>query len=197
MQFWRRADRRATRIGIPSAVVAIAVVSALGALLPGTTSMASSRPAPATARTSATNLAASSKANAQAAAEAQAMVVLTNRLRSSVGAENLSVREDLTRLACEWAETLAEENALEHSPFIFDRELFSSRMGRDWGLAGENVGTGSDVYTIHGALVGSPLHYRNLVNPEFIYVGICVRHGANGTAFVTQEFLAPKIKHRS
>lgn len=125
------------------------------------------------------------------------MVQLTNRLRATVGSANLAIRDDLTRLACEWAETLAQNNILEHSPFIFDWELFASRMGRDWALAGENVGMGSDVYTIHGSLVGSPLHYRNLVNPEFVYIGICVRHGANGTAFVVEEFLAPRLKHRN
>jgi uncharacterized protein YkwD len=194
MQFWRRGNRSRRQIGYRLAAVVVAVLSALGS---GTVASASSPPTPTTVRSSAADMAATSQVNAHTAAEALAMVTLTNRLRATVGAENLTVRADLTRLACDWAETLAEDNSLEHSPYIFDRELFTSRMGRNWGLAGENVGTGSDVYTIHGALVGSPLHYRNLVNPEFVYVGICVRHAVDGTAFVTEEFLAPKAKHRS
>ena len=134
----------------------------------------------------------SSDRNVNAVAEARAMVVLTNRLRASLGAGNLAVRDDLTSLACEWAQTMANVRALEHSPYIYDRALFSRRIGRDWELAGENVGTGSDIYTIHGALMGSPSHYANLANPEFEYVGICVRHSADGNAYVAQEFLSAK-----
>lgn len=139
----------------------------------------------------------SAQASSRTAAEAQTMVVLTNRLRSSLGADSLAVRDDLTQLACDWADTLVELNNLEHSPFISDRQLFTARLGHGWVLAGENVGTGPDVYTIHSALVRSSSHYRNLVNPEFVYVGVCVRHAPDGTAFIAQEFLAPKSSRRA
>ena len=139
----------------------------------------------------------SAQASSRTAAEAQTMVVLTNRLRSSLGADGLAVRDDLTQLACDWADTLVELNNLEHSPFISDRQLFTGRVGHGWVLAGENVGTGPDVYTIHSALVRSSSHYRNLVNPEFVYVGVCVRHAPDGTAFIAQEFLATKSSRRA
>ena len=134
----------------------------------------------------------SAQANSRTADEAQSMVVFANRLRSSLGTDGLAVRDDLTQLACDWADTLVQLNTLEHSPFIYDRQLLTGRVGHGWMLAGENVGTGPDIFTIHSALVRSSSHYRNLVNPEFVYVGVCVRHAPDGTAFVAQEFLAPK-----
>lgn len=126
-------------------------------------------------------------------AEAALMVTLTNRVRSAVGEPNLIVRDDLVALACEWADKVQADHNIGHSPYIFDRDLLASRVGRDWSVAGENVGSGSDVYVIHGALVGSPTHYRNLVEPEFAYVGICIRNDRSGNLYVVQEFLSAKV----
>lgn len=136
-------------------------------------------------------------ANAQegsrsSAQEAQALVVLTNRLRGTVGEANLIVRDDLVGIACEWAEALRKRGDVQHSPFIADATLYSESIGRDWTLAGENVGSGPDVYAIHGALVGSPLHYKNLVDNDFTHVGICVRRDARGNLFVVEEFLSQR-----
>jgi uncharacterized protein YkwD len=123
---------------------------------------------------------------------AQMMVTLTNRLRASLGETSLTMREDLISLACDWADQVETSRDVSHSPFIFDRGLMTSRVGHNWSLAGENVGSGPDVYLIHGALVGSPAHYRNLVDAEFAYVGICVRHDSDGNLYVVEEFLSPK-----
>jgi uncharacterized protein YkwD len=124
--------------------------------------------------------------------EEREMVVLTNRLRSRVGAPNLAVREDLEEVACEWVDTIIATGRIEHSPFIHDRVLLISRVGRDWSLAGENIGVGPTIRHIYEALVASELHYRNLVNPDFTYVGICAKRGPDGDLIVVEEFLAPR-----
>jgi uncharacterized protein YkwD len=124
--------------------------------------------------------------------EAQTMVVLTNRLRTSLGTGNLAVRDDLVAVACGWAEQLVQTGEVQHSPYIADATLLSQQIGHDWALAGENVGSGPDVYAIQGALAGSPAHYKNLVDPEFTHIGICVRHDSRGTLFIVEEFLTVK-----
>ena len=121
--------------------------------------------------------------------DAVLLVTLTNRVRASVGESHLIVRDDITALACSWAEELASHDLVEHSPYIHDAELLARSVGRDWILAGENVGSGPDIQKIHVALVASPAHYRNLVSPEFTHVGMCVRAGTDGTLFVVEQFL--------
>ncbi len=124
---------------------------------------------------------------------AHQFVVLTNRLRASVGSTNLVVRGDLSDLACDWADQLVTEGELRHSPFIRDRAVLSGRVGTDWRFAGENVGSGPVVREIHSALVASESHYRNLVNPDFNAVGVCAKRSPDGTLFVVQEFLSARL----
>ena len=174
-------NQRGRRVG---AKVAGLVVLAVVASLPGVG--IPTKPSPAFAQLSQRRI-----------SEALTMVMLTNRVRSSVGLDNLTVRDDLTELACTWAESMVRAAEVSHSPFIHDRSLLSVHVGPDWSLAGENVGSGSDVYLIHVALVNSPSHYRNLVSPEFRHVGICVRYSSEGTAYVAEEFLAPTPTKRT
>lgn len=124
--------------------------------------------------------------------EAQTFLTLTNRLRASLGQQPLVAREDLVAMACGWASEIARVGEISHSPQMADRQLLSAQIGTDWSSVGENAGSGPDAGVIHGALVDSPAHYRNLVNAGFVYVGICVRHDTNGSLYVVQEFLTPR-----
>ncbi|MGH7358549.1 MAG: CAP domain-containing protein, partial [Candidatus Rokuibacteriota bacterium] len=66
----------------------------------------------------------------------------------------------------------------------------SDGVSGDWRRLGENVGRGPSVDAIHQALVNSPGHYANLVDPGFRLVGVGVLN-INGTLWVAQVFMEP------
>ncbi len=85
------------------------------------------------------------------------------------------------RKARAWAQTMADAHHISHSHL-------SDGVSADWRRLGENVGTGPSVDAIHTALVHSPEHYRNLMDPGFRYVGVGVV-SINGTIFVSEVFM--------
>ena len=54
--------------------------------------------------------------------------------------------------------------------------------------AGENVGYGPNVSLIFNALVESPGHYNNMVNPAFTRIGVGVWISDGGTMWTTHMF---------
>jgi pyruvate/2-oxoglutarate dehydrogenase complex dihydrolipoamide acyltransferase (E2) component len=54
---------------------------------------------------------------------------------------------------------------------------------------GENVGVGGDVTSLMNAFVNSPAHYRNIVDPEFNYIGVGVSYDAQGRIYTTHDFM--------
>ena len=105
----------------------------------------------------------------------------TNALRASQGLPQLEVDGVLVAKAQAWAQTMANAGSIFHSNL-------PDGVSEDWQRLGENVGKGPDVASIHQALVNSPGHYRNLVDPGFRYVGVGVVN-ANGTLYVSEVFM--------
>ena len=105
-----------------------------------------------------------------------------NELRASQGLPALAVEVRLVEIARAWSGEMAAANSLSHNPNL------ASQAPSNWQRLGENVGFGGSVDTIHRALVNSPGHYANMVNPHFNYVGIgVVRSGDR--VWVTQVFM--------
>ncbi len=113
-------------------------------------------------------------------AESQ-FISLTNSLRSSKGLAPLSVNGTLAAKARAWAEHMASVGGISHS------NLPDGAPG-EWQRLGENVGRGPSVDAIHGALVGSAEHYKNLTDPGFQSIGVGVVN-ANGTFYVSEVFM--------
>ena len=84
-----------------------------------------------------------------------------NALRSSVGAQSLSVDGELTGLAQSCAERIAAAGALVHTSNL------SAGISSAWTKLGENIGMGPRNDTIWTAFVQSAQHYANLVDPAF------------------------------
>ena len=59
-----------------------------------------------------------------------------------------------------------------------------------WSKLGENVGVGYSVDDLMTALVNSPAHYRNIVDPSFSYIGVGVSYGDDGRMYTTHDFMA-------
>jgi Cysteine-rich secretory protein family len=107
-----------------------------------------------------------------------------NQLRTSKGLQPLTVDAQLTGIARQWAQHMADTNTLAHNP------NFPNEVTEDWGKLGENVGEGPDpdVQGLFQAFVNSPHHYANLVDPSYNRVGIGVVV-VNGTIWTAHQFM--------
>jgi len=110
-----------------------------------------------------------------------AFVAGINQVRASVGQPALQVHGVLVAKAQAWADHMAATGCLCHSNL-------ADGVTVAWSKLGENIGRGSDVGSIHNALVHSPEHYRNMVDPAFGWVGVGVSYGG-GQMWVAEVFM--------
>lgn len=132
------------------------------------------------ALTAAATLAAPAHADVDGGAEAE-FVAQTNALRASRGLPGLAVHGALVAKARGWAQHMADAGGISHSNL-------PDGAPDEWQRLGENVGRGPSVASIHQALVASPSHLANLIDPGFRYVGVGVV-SANGTLYVSEVFM--------
>lgn len=105
----------------------------------------------------------------------------TNSLRVSLGLGALKTNSELLTKARSWSQTQADSGTIFHS-------TLTNGVTQNWYRLGENVGMGPTSPAIHDALVRSPRHYENLVDPGFTDVGIgVIRQG--DIIYVTQVFM--------
>lgn len=126
-------------------------------------------------------------------------VAAINQLRSSQGLGPLRVEPILLDASRQWSAQMIAlprrvdgSRMLEHDPAIAacGANPATCSVGRNWKGLGENVGYGPiDVRYMHQRFVDSPLHYKNLVNPEYDAVGIGVVYDGQ-VMYITQKFLA-------
>lgn len=100
--------------------------------------------------------------------------------RRAVGLGALPTEDDLVVIARQHSAAMAASNRVYHNT-----ELALQVQG--WQLVAENVGTGSTVDQIHGALMASPPHRADIVDARFTGIGIGVVQ-SGGTLWVTQVF---------
>lgn len=103
--------------------------------------------------------------------------------RSAAGLGSLAARDDLVDVARRHSEDMATQHRLYHNP-----SLQSQVTG--WQRVGENVGTGSDVASVHDAFMQSPVHRDDILSPYFTEVGIGVVWDGS-TLWVTEVFRQP------
>jgi uncharacterized protein YkwD len=102
-----------------------------------------------------------------------------NSIRAGRGLAPLATDPALMLSARAWAEVLAAEGGLRHMDL--------SQLPLPFSAAGENVAVAGDVAQAHQALVQSPGHFANMVNPAYTKVGTA-RVRAGGRAFVVEQF---------
>jgi hypothetical protein len=107
-----------------------------------------------------------------------------NALRASVGAPPLQLEPELMGLSQAWAEHMAATKTLAHPPDI------TVGFSTPYTLVGDNMALGSTTALTWEALVNSPVHYRNLVDPVFTHVGIGVAYADDGVQYTHEWFLA-------
>lgn len=99
---------------------------------------------------------------------------IINGYRAKEGIAPLTLSDELTEIACARAEEIAWSG--EHSHTRPNGKKFSSILkeaGITKGIAGENIGWGyATVEDVCQAWKDSQTHYENIMNPEFVEIGI-------------------------
>ncbi len=122
------------------------------------------------------------------------MVELVNEVRVEEGLAPLRAAEDIAEVAERWSATMAERRDMRHNP-RFGEEICC------WQVATENVAwsephrvgrPGDPVLRITdeppAALLDSPGHRANLLDPGVDEVGIGVHVDRDGNVWITQNF---------
>ncbi len=139
-------------------------------------------------------------------AEAQeaAFVVLINAEREGRGLSTLSLDPMLTQTARAHSEEMCSADYFDHhspTPGLgspMDRYLSASRQiglpQPEYLLVGENIfycSVCNDIYNVdyaHRALMASPGHRANILEPRFSKIGVGVYRNAKGEFWVTEMF---------
>ncbi len=104
-----------------------------------------------------------------------------NQVRAAHGLGGVATHSVLTAKAEAWAQHMADSGCLCHSNL-------PDGVTVGWRKLGENIGRGPSVTSIHTALVNSPPHYANMVDPAFHWIGVGVAYG-NGQMYVAEVFM--------
>lgn len=123
------------------------------------------------------------------AGEAEARLYQSaNHERRLNGLPLLTLSADLVPVARHHSAVMAQSRQVRHN------ERLAEQVG-GWARLAENVGMGPSAETIHAALMASPGHRRNILDPAFSEVGVGVVDSGDGV-WVTQVFRQPSATPR-
>lgn len=106
-----------------------------------------------------------------------------NAARAANGRSPLSTRSDLVTIARRHSARMASSGT------IFHNSRLQSEAPSDWQSIGENVGMGPSCDEIHQAFMNSASHRRNILDPDYNFVGVGVVVAEDTTIYVTQVFM--------
>ncbi|MGZ8786261.1 MAG: CAP domain-containing protein, partial [Acidimicrobiia bacterium] len=108
---------------------------------------------------------------------------LINQERAAVGAQQLTLRDDLVQIAAEHSAWMASTGVFEH------RDDLRAGVTGPWTTIGENIAYGWSVTNIHRMFMESEGHCRNNLYAGFNRIGIEFATGGNGALYVTVVFV--------
>lgn len=111
-----------------------------------------------------------------------------NRERTSRGLRALTLDDRLTDVARKHSAEMARRRAISHQ-FAGETDMTSRIVGSGVHVksVGENVAASPAAETAHDALMHSPPHRENILQPKFDQVGIGVTQGEH-VLYVTEDF---------
>jgi hypothetical protein len=123
--------------------------------------------------------------DAPAPTAAQQLVELVNAERLQHGLRPLAVLPRLERLATAHSATMGGEEAPCRQPYLHHNPRLAERVqpAHDWG---ENVACGANAERMHRALMASPAHRRNVLDPRWNALGVGTYDGA--FLWATEDF---------
>jgi uncharacterized protein YkwD len=116
-----------------------------------------------------------------------ALFELMNSTRVSAGVAPLVLDDAMSTSACAWNDQLIDGGLLAHDPNL---AVSGGAYAPGWQKLGENLGVGPSAELIYDALVASPSHMANIVDPTFTKVGVCTGFNEDDQLVTTQRFVA-------
>lgn len=118
------------------------------------------------------------------------MLGLINAARAQQGLRPLVMDPVLRDLARRKSMDMATHEYFSHdSPRLGGLMDLLAGAGVDYRYAGENLAAAPTVSSAHQALMNSPGHRENILNPQFTHVGIGVVRDGPSELLVTQIFV--------
>ena len=114
---------------------------------------------------------------------------LVNRERTTAGLVPLAPRDDVAASAGPWTRRMAADGRLGHNTAYLSPSTMD-RIGAE--IIGENVAAATSLDEAHQALMASPRHRENIMNPDFRQVGIAVVRTTTNTLYLTEDFMKPR-----
>lgn len=132
------------------------------------------------------------RAEGRLAPEEARLLELVNAARAEAGLAPVSLDARLCDVARGHSAEMGEEGYFSHiSP---DGRSPGDRLRAasiDFQLSGENIAIDQTIEGAHAAFMASPGHRRNVLDPEFTYVGLGVVRTDRGL-YVTESFIRPR-----
>lgn len=108
----------------------------------------------------------------------------TNSARANNGLPGYAVAGDLSSIAQNWAQWMAEHETLEHNPSLPNQACC-------WSDLAENVGKGSSESQIQRAFMNSSEHRGNILSSSYTQFGVGTAWGADHMLYVDEVFRRP------
>jgi uncharacterized YkwD family protein len=122
--------------------------------------------------------------------EEQQMVDMINQERAAAGVAPLKVDLRLVSVGQAKADDMKANNYFDHtSPTYGSPWAMMQQVGLTVGWAGENIAGNNSVSGAMAALMQSPGHKANILDPRFTHVGIGITYGSAYGNLYVQEFL--------
>jgi uncharacterized YkwD family protein len=122
--------------------------------------------------------------------EEQQMVDMINQERAAAGVAPLKVDLRLVSVGQAKADDMKANNYFDHtSPTYGSPWAMMQQVGLTVGWAGENIAGNNSVSGAMAALMQSPDHKANILDPRFTHVGIGIAYGSAYGNLYVQEFL--------
>lgn len=125
-----------------------------------------------------------------ASGEVATMVSLVNQARAQSGLKALSQDSQLTNIAGLKSADLANNNYFSHnSPTYGSPFDMMKKYGVSYLYAGENLAMNQNVQSAENALMNSPDHKANILNPSFTNIGVGITQKSDGSKIYVQMFI--------
>lgn len=109
-----------------------------------------------------------------------------NAERSSRGLAQLAVQSPIAATSCSWNHHMRDNATLAHDPNLVGA---ANQAAPTWQHVGENVGVGFNIGELHAAFMNSPGHRKNILDPTYTHIGVCVDTGGDGRIWTTHRFV--------
>lgn len=121
----------------------------------------------------------------------QEMLRLVNQARSQNNVAPLQMDTELANVARLKSQDMIDNNYFSHnSPKYGDPFAMMKDFGINYVQAGENIAGNQTVQNAHSALMNSPGHRKNILNPNFTHIGIGIKKGGPYGNMFTQMFIS-------